>query len=140
MPFHPADVNYLAVFVAGVIAFAIGAIWYTALFGKKWRELKGITEAQMKEAQTKMNPPIFFGGMLVSYFLLGYAMAMILSAFADPTASTGALIGLFMWLAIGSVMMTNHIASGHKIGVYLIDVGCVLVYSNAMGVLLAVWR
>ena len=140
MPFHPADVNYLAILVGGVIAFAIGAIWYTALFGKKWRDLQGITEEKMKEMQGKMNPPIFFGGMLVSYFVLGYAMAMILSVFADPSAGTGALIGLFMWLATGSVMMTNHIASSKRIGIYLIDVGCVLVYSLAMGVVLAVWR
>jgi Protein of unknown function (DUF1761) len=140
VPFHPADVNYLAVLVAGVIAFAIGAIWYTALFGKKWRDLQGISEAKMKEMQDKMNPPIFFGGMMVSYFVLAYAMAVILSAFLEPTAGTGAMFGFFAWLAIGSVMMTNHIASGHKIGVYLIDVGCVLVYSIAMGMLLAVWR
>ena len=140
MPFHPADVNYLAVLVAGVIAFAIGAIWYTALFGKKWRELKGITEAQMKEAQGKMNPLTFFGGMLVSYFVLGYAMAVILTVFPEPTAIKGAWLGFFMWIAIAAVMQTNHIASGNKIGVYYIDIGCVFVYSIAMGVLLAVWR
>jgi len=140
VPFHPENVNYLAVLVAGVIAFAIGAIWYTALFGKKWRDLQGITEAKMKEMQDKMNPPIFFGGMLVSYFVLGYAMAVILTGLTEHSATIGALFGFFAWLAIGSVMMTNHIASGHKIGIYLIDVGCVLVYTIAMGVLLAVWR
>lgn len=140
MPFKLEAVNYLAVLVAGVIAFVIGAIWYTALFGKKWRDLHGYSEAQLKEMQAKMNPPIFFGGMLVSYFVLAYAMAMILSVFESPSAGTGALLGLFMWLAIGSVMMTNHIASSKRIGIYLIDVGCVLIYSIAMGVLLAVWR
>ena len=97
MPFHPENVNYLAVLVAGVIAFVIGALWYTVLFGKKWRDLQGITEEKMKEMQTKMNPPIFFGGMLVSYFVMAYAMAVVLTAFLEPTAGTGAMFGFLAW-------------------------------------------
>ena len=30
-------INWLAVLVAGLAYFFLGALWYTALFGKKWQ-------------------------------------------------------------------------------------------------------
>jgi hypothetical protein len=37
-------INYLAVLVAGFAAFFIGAMWYTALFGKLSVKVHGFTE------------------------------------------------------------------------------------------------
>ena len=42
------SINYLAVLVAGFIPMILGSIWYGPLFGKKWIELMGLTEEELK--------------------------------------------------------------------------------------------
>jgi hypothetical protein len=140
MPFDLAKINVWAVLVAGLIAFLVGGVWYTALFGKRWVRLQGFTPEQVKEMQAKMSPPLFFGGMLVSYFVLAVALAAVLTAFSAPTMTSGAALGVAFWLGVAGIYRTNHIASGKPLGVYLIDVGCDLVYLVLMGALLGAWR
>ena len=39
-------INYLAVFVCGVLYWLLGSLWYGVLFGQRWMDLEGITMAQ----------------------------------------------------------------------------------------------
>ena len=55
------DINWIAVLVAAVSAFMIGGIWYGPLFGKKWMELVGKTEEDIKDA----NMLMIYGPVLV---------------------------------------------------------------------------
>ena len=59
MPFKVSEINWLAVAVAGLIAFLVGGVWYTALFGQLWIKLQGYSPEQVKEMQAQMSPPIF---------------------------------------------------------------------------------
>lgn len=36
--------SILAAIIAGALAFMIGALWYTVLFGKLWQRKVGITD------------------------------------------------------------------------------------------------
>lgn len=47
------EFNYLAVFLATVVQFAIGAVWYSLLFGKLWGRIHGFDKLP-KEVQQKM--------------------------------------------------------------------------------------
>ena len=88
-----------------------------------------------------MKPARFFGGMVVSYLVLAVVMAILLTGFSQPTALTGVALGALLWLGPASAIgMTAHLASDKPIGIYLIDVGCQLVYLLLMGVLLGAWR
>jgi hypothetical protein len=141
MPLTFASINYLAVLVAGLIAFLIGGVWYTALFGKQWVKLHGYSEAKIKEMQAAMSPPRFFGGMLLCYFVLALVMALLLTGFSEPSALTGAGLGFLLWLGpTAAVAMTGHIASDKPLALYLIDVGCQLLYLILMGAVLGAWR
>jgi Protein of unknown function (DUF1761) len=140
MPFKLADVNYLAVLVAGLIAFVVGAVWYTALFGKAWIRLQGFSEEKVKEMKANMSPVKFFGGMLLSYLVLAWVIAVILTGLPETEARTGATLGFFVWLGVAAIGVTNHLPSGKPPGVYLIDAGCQLVYLVLMGLLLGAWR
>ena len=96
-------VNFWAVLVAAVVAFAIGAIWYSPmLFGKEWMTLTGMTQKDVAAAKTK-------GGMwklylaqiiatLVSFIVLGF----IVAAASGVTASDGAFMGFLVWLGFGA--------------------------------------
>ena len=140
MLFDFATINWLAVLSAGLIAFLVGAVWYTALFGTLWIKLHGFSETKVKEMQANMSPPRFFGGMVLSYLVLALALAVLLTGFSEPNATTGIGVGLVVWLAAAAIAMTGHIASDKVYGLYLIDVGCQLVYLVLMGALLGAWR
>lgn len=50
------EVNYLAIVVSAVAAFAIGFIWHGPLFGKTWAKLCGIDmspEAMVRQPADK---------------------------------------------------------------------------------------
>ena len=38
------NLDLLTIFLAALAFFAVGAVWYGALFGKAWRQLVGITD------------------------------------------------------------------------------------------------
>ena len=50
--------NILATIGSGVVAFMIGALWYSVLFGKIWMKEVGITEEDVKESNGGAVPMI----------------------------------------------------------------------------------
>ncbi len=135
-----ASVNYLAVLVAGLVSFFLGALWYMPLFGKLWIRLHGYSEEKVKEMQAKMNPAVFFGGMIASYLAAALALAFLIVNFNVKWAPDGALLGLAVWVVVAAAAMTAHLASQRHIGLYAIDTSFYLVFLLFMGVLLTMWR
>ncbi len=134
------EINYLAVLVAGLAAFFLGGVWYQALFGKTWVKLHGYTEEKKKEIQARRPPPIFFGGMIVCYLVVAFALALVLTHF-DHSALHGALLGALIWLGpVAGIGMTAYIASDHPFGLYLIDQSFNLIALVVMGAILGAWH
>ncbi len=55
------NLNYVAITLATLAQFVVGAIWYMPLFGNMWRKIHHIgkpTEKEMKEIQATMGPYI----------------------------------------------------------------------------------
>lgn len=42
--------NIIIALLAGLVAFAVGALWYSVLFGKAWMKAVGITEETVQKA------------------------------------------------------------------------------------------
>ncbi|MBC1457942.1 DUF1761 domain-containing protein [Listeria newyorkensis] len=42
--------NIIIALLAGLVAFAVGALWYSVLFGKVWMQAVGITEETVQKA------------------------------------------------------------------------------------------
>lgn len=140
MPFKFEEINYAAVAVAGLGAFFLGALWYTALFGQTWRRLAGFTEEKIKELQTQRGPAVFFGGMIVSYLLIAFVVGALAASLNVTTPVGGAVLGLLLWLAVAAAGMTWHLAGDKPIGMYLIDVSFQLAFLVMMGAVLGTWR
>jgi hypothetical protein len=140
MPFKLSEVNFLAVLVSALVGFLIGGVWYTALFGKLWIKLHNFSEERMAAMKARRPPPLFFGTMIVCYFVLAFALAILLTGFPAPNTLTGAAVGAIFWLGAAAIGMTGHISSDKDNGLYLIDVGCELVYLVPMGVILGAWH
>lgn len=53
------EINFMAVILATVAQFAVGAVWYMVLFPKAWGEIHGFnkyTKEEQKKMQSQMGP------------------------------------------------------------------------------------
>ena len=87
-----SDVNYLAVLVAAVAYFALGALWYIPpVMGRTWQKAGGI---DVPEGQTP--EPIFFVGTYIAYAVAGLATALLAVGTGTDSAAEGAVLGLIV--------------------------------------------
>ncbi len=126
-----SGVNYLAVIVAAVAGFAVGAVWYTFLFSKAWIAAVGIDVEQMKKQGGSPVPFILSG---ISYLVIATFLSALL---APATIAGGAGAGFLAWL--GFVLTTtavNYAFPGRKLELTLIDTGHWLAAMVVMGAIL----
>ncbi|MBI2666537.1 DUF1761 domain-containing protein [Candidatus Woesearchaeota archaeon] len=135
-------INYLAVLVAAVASYALGALWYSpVLFEKLWMQLSGLSETKLKEMKEKtdMKKSYAFGfvGTLVSAVVLAYLIEMA----QWTSALQGVLLGVLVWLGfvvtveLGSVLWENK-----SWKLFLLQTGHNLVSLVVMGLVLGLWR
>jgi hypothetical protein len=141
MNFHPNEINYWAVLTAGLVTFFIGGLWYTALFGQQWIKLQGYSPEKMEEMRRRRPPPVFFGVMVVCYLVMAWVMALLLTAFPEPSARGGALFGALVWLGpVACNALTAFISTDKPFALVRIDQGYQLLHLVLMGAILGGWR
>jgi hypothetical protein len=141
MSFQLGEINYWAVLIAGLATFFLGGLWYSVLFGKTWVKLHGYTPEQVQEMKTLRPPAVFFGGMIVSYVVLAFVLAILVVRFNIDSALGGAKLGGVIWLGpVACIGMTAHIASNKPFGLFLIDQSFNLIVLVMMGAILGGWR
>ena len=125
-------IHWGAVALATLVTFAIGGLWYSPLlFAKVWQREAGLTDAQLKSANTQL----IFGGALVLNFLATLVFAMFLGPHPGLAFGTGAgfAAGLF-WVA-GSFGV-NYLFERRSLGLWLINGGYNVVMFTAIGAIL----
>jgi hypothetical protein len=128
--------NFAAVFVAALLTFAIGGLWYSPLlFAKAWMKEAGLSEQQTRDAP--------MGRIFGLAGLASLVMAFNLAAFIGPKASLG--FGLFAGAAagIGWVAMSLgviYLFEQRSFKLWLINSGYQVLAYTLMGGLLGVWK
>jgi hypothetical protein len=79
-----SHINWLTTIIGGVAYFFLGSIWYTALFGKKWRSYNPVV----------VNDPNAKKGVAAT--MLGSLVLMIISAVGVSILATR--FGIFGWM------------------------------------------
>src|SRR5712691_7517945 len=70
-------INYLAVVVAAVAAFALGGLWYSPLlFANQWVKAHGYTEERVKEMQK--NAAKAYGVSMLCQLVIALALAVLI--------------------------------------------------------------
>ncbi|MEK6950039.1 MAG: DUF1761 domain-containing protein [Nanoarchaeota archaeon] len=133
------EINYLAVLVSAVAAFAIGALWYSVLFGKVWMKLSGMDKKKIEKEKKKGMAKSYVGG-----FIALLVMAFVLAHFVDMAKAAsvldGAQAGFWAWLGfVATVMLNKVLWEGKPFKLYLLDAAHYLVALLVMGSILAVW-
>lgn len=139
-----SSINWLAVLVAAIAFFALGALWYGPIFGKKWQRGVNLSDEEMKSA----NMGKLFGSAFVLALLISLGMAMFFFGFAaEPgcevpmTVSMGAIYGLMtgVFFLLPSISM-NYLFARKGVALMLIDSGYHIVAYTMLGVILAAWQ
>lgn len=134
------SINFLAVLVAAVVTFVIGALWYSPLlFAKPWMKAHGHTPGKLEEMQKSAGRAYLVS--FLAYLVMGAVMAKLVSMTNTASAGGGLVLGFLCWLGFAATIgLTANMFSEKPFSAYLIDAGYQLVYLLVMGALLAVWR
>lgn len=118
MPF--TGINYLAVLIAALAAFGLGAIWYR-VFAKPWMHAVGKTEADRPQGPMQVT---LFAIAIVALLIMAWMLAGLMGHLNQVTIRGGVITGLFVWIGfVITTMGVNHAFSGAKPMLTLIDGG-----------------
>lgn len=123
------NVNLLAVVLGAAAFFAVGALWYTALFGKAWQREVRLTDAQLR------------GGNMALIFGLCFAFELLVSLMLGHNiARTVPQTHVIMMMAVGfgaTIMVPaigiNYLYQRRSGTLFAIDAGHFIVGTAAMG-------
>jgi uncharacterized protein YneF (UPF0154 family) len=132
-------INYLAVVVATVAAFALGGIWYSPLlFAKQWVKAHGYTEERVKEMQQSAGKA--YAVSAVCQLLIALALAVLAGYLHLDHLGRGLKLGLLVWAGFAFPLgLMANVFSDKRITVFFIDSGYQLVYLLLMSAIIGSW-
>jgi hypothetical protein len=136
-----ANVNILAVLVAAVVTFVLGAFWYSpVLFARQWMQAQGYTPERLEEMKKKGLTRAYVGSALC-YLVMAYVVALLATYTNSTTLAQGLWLGFLAWLGFAApIGLTANLFSEKPIAAWVIDAGYQLAYLVIMGALLSVWH
>ena len=111
-------IDYVAVALAAVAAWLVGAVWYGVL-GKPWRAAAGLS------LEGAFRLPV--GPMVVSFVaeaIMAFMLAGLIAHFGTPTIVSGLIVASHCWLAfVATTIVVNNAYPGRKLILSIIDGG-----------------
>ena len=113
-------INWLGVVLGAVAFFAVGAVWYTALFGKAWQAAVGLSDEQLK---TGANMPLIFGTCFLLELLVSLTVGHMF-AYTAPNDRSKMMIavGLAVGIMAPAIGIT-YLYMRKPLKLFLIDAG-----------------
>jgi Protein of unknown function (DUF1761) len=136
-----ANVNILAVLVAALLTFVLGAFWYSpVLFARQWMQAQGYTPERLQEMKQKGLTRAYVASALC-YLVMAYVVALFAAYTNSTTLAQGLWLGFLAWLGFAApIGLSANLFSEKPIAAWVIDAGYQLAYLVIMGALLSVWR
>ena len=122
--------NWLAIVLATVVFFAVGAVWYTALFARAWQREVGLSTEQLTGGRNMM---LVMGTCLLLEFIvvlmLGHLFARI-----QPSDHAKMMMAAGFGLAImAPAIGINYLYQRRSLKLFLIDAGHFVVGMTMVG-------
>ncbi len=136
-------INYLAVFVCGMLSMVVGSIWYGPLFGRKWCQIVGANPDDVKarkEMQKKAGPLY-----AVQFLLTLFQVTVLARLIADTVNVSGLERSLWIFAAfvmptIAGSSMWNNESTKKSWDRFFVQTGYQLVMFGIYGVVLGMWK
>lgn len=131
-----ATINYLAVIVAALSDFVVGALWYSPLlFAKPWMKANGFTPEDLK----KGNPAVTYTVVLVLSLVISYILALFLGT-PDTDTTRGLAVGVHAGVLAVCAMTVIALFEKRSLGYILVNSGYIFVGFVVKGLILGAWR
>lgn len=133
------DVNYLAVFLAGVSSMVVGAVWYArSVFGERWMKL---AKVKMNRNMTAMDNVRLFGLTFLASLVMAYVLAHVTflsnDFFGGSFLASALTTAFWLWLGFTAVrFLTHDLFEGRPGKLTLLTVGNELVTVMVMALVI----
>ena len=122
-----AGINYLAIIIAGVAGWLVGAVWYNVL-AKPWVAAHGKTmeefKAQVDANKGTVHAWLPFALALLAEIVMAWVLAGMVGHLGAVTIRSGVISALFVWLGfVVTTMLVNNAFSGRRYLLTAIDAG-----------------
>ena len=130
-------INHLAVIVAAISDFVVGALWYSPLmFYKGWMTANNFTEEDVK----KGNPAVTFSVSFILALVISYNLAFFLGD-AETTAMWGLAAGFFAGFGFAAMAFaTVALFEKRSLKYIVINCGYIIVAFALKGFIIGAWR
>lgn len=127
-------INYLAVVIIGLIAFALSLLWYSPLlFGDIWMKHRNATP------QSAPQWTMFFAPL--RELIVSYVMAMLITRLAISKWKDAVAMTFLLWVAFHAVGMAGAIIwDNMPLALGAVHAGDWLMKMLLMGIVLSLWH
>jgi hypothetical protein len=133
---HHLHFNHLAVLVAAILQWILGALWYSLLFAKPWMALTGHKQGERPKGAILAMIGSFFGGLILCFVVAHFVLWS-----GATTICWGLFVGFISWLGLIAVpLFSEMLYEGRPFKLFAIYAGYWLVALLVTGGLLAAWH
>jgi len=128
--------NYVAVFVAALAYWLLGAVWFAVVFSKPWMALEHVTPEQT----SGMNPIAPYIISFILNLVIAFVLAQLCAWRNANTAARGAALGILIWIGfVGPITYTTYMYEMRPKQLFAINEFYPLVGLCLMGAILGAW-
>ena len=132
-----ARINLIAVAVAAIVYWLLGAGWFTVL-KQPWLAGVGKTEEQLRQSS---SAGMAYVVALVCNLLMAYVIAWVVISTGPQTAMRGMMIAALLWVGLaGAAIATEHAFEARSLQFFFISAGYPLVGGLIMGAIVGAWK
>lgn len=131
-----AGISYIAVLVAAVVAYAIGAMWHSPVgFGKQWMHLSGFSKEHMHSMPLTAKQAMIYGFFFT--LLFAYVFAHFILYVGANTLTLAFQMGFWVWLGFVVTTLANGwLWEGKSLKLFLFNTAYPLISIEAMAAVL----
>lgn len=134
--------NWAAIAVAAVAYFALGALWFSVLFGKPWMAGHNLTRPDTPEGQAAMKKqmPMLMIKTFLMNVIMAIGIAILVMRFGSVNCPAGIKLGILL-SGIGMIpLVMSHMYLMKSAKVTIIDAAYHFVGITLMTIILSVWH
>ena len=132
-------VNWMAVLVASVVHFVLGAVWFTVL-SQQWLAGIGKNEADLMAHQGSVHYA-YAVAFLCNIVIARVLAQVIIATSQNPDLMHGIRVAFYAWGGfVATTFLTEYVFELRTVSIWLITAGYPLVGMLLMGAILGAWQ